>query len=69
MNCRSIIFDVHVDFSNSQQPNVKIDLDVSTWHHIVITAKDGDQRIYIDGVIMSANLEQTTINDNTMTSE
>ena len=55
------IFDVHVDFSNSQQPNVKIDLDVSTWHHIVITAKDGEQKIYIDGVLV-IQIAQDTIN-------
>ena len=55
------IFDVHVDFSNAQQPNIKIDLDVSTWHHIVITAKDGEQKIYIDGVLV-IQIAQDTIN-------
>ena len=52
--------DVHFDYANRQFAHVKVGLDHNTWHHIVITAKDDEQQIYIDGVAV-IQLTQNTI--------
>ena len=53
--------DVHFDYANRENIHAQVGLDSNTWHHIVITAKDDDQRIYIDGVQVY-RLRQATIN-------